>query len=167
MRGSKVQGVEAMDEKKKFLVVKLKKNYYCLPLAIMREVIVAGDITPLPNSESSYVGVINLRGEIISIVDLAERIGLGKSSIVAAQSCIVIAQKNEVTIGMLVDAIVAVRNVEAGEILMPQAKLQENQATQNFVAAFTQDKELNELLLLLDFDKILASSITHKEEGSP
>ncbi len=152
-----------MDDKKKYLILTLNNNYYCLPLSLMREVIVAGEITSLPNSDSSYVGVINLRGEIISVIDLGEKIGIGPTRIVPTQTCIIIAQKKDITIGILVDAVVAGKSYTPEEILLPQTNIPEKAGTQNFVAAFTQDKELGELLLLLDFEKIIASSHSKKE----
>jgi purine-binding chemotaxis protein CheW len=137
-----------MEDRKKYLIVSVKKSFYCLPLATAREVVVAGEITPLPNSDRRCRGVINLRGEIISVVDLAEAMGKGSSTLRPGQSCIVIAQKNEVTIGLLIDAVIAVKNVTFPE---------------NFIAGVLWDHDLAAEMLLLDVAQIIAAAITKKE----
>lgn len=155
-----------MDDKKKYLLFSLNATTYCLSLGHIREVLVAGDITPLPNSLPFQVGVINVRGEIIAVIDLAKLIGAGKTTLVPQQTCVIITQAQDVVLGILVDAILVVKFFTPDTISKAKTPgIQE--AKHTFVDAFAQDKEKNELLGVLNLDRIVeASTIARKEVKS-
>ncbi len=151
-----------MDGKKKYLLFLLMENHYCLSLASVREVIVASEITALPNSDISEIGVINLRGEIITVLDLAAKLGRGKTTVSIGQSCVVICQQEQLSIGLLVEAVVAVKTLGPEEIMPRQAPSVE-EAPHPLVAAFYQDRELDELVMILDIHQVVASALLKKQ----
>lgn len=55
---------------RKFLFLKLNKQTFAVPLSSVREVLGLGSISPIPNMPAYYAGLINLRGKIVSAVDL-------------------------------------------------------------------------------------------------
>jgi purine-binding chemotaxis protein CheW len=60
--------------------------------------------TPLPHSPGYVRGVINLRGAVLPIVDLKDRLGLGATE-ESARSVIIVARIGERLVGLLVDAV--------------------------------------------------------------
>lgn len=59
-----------------WLDVSLGDQHYALPLQQVQEVIREAEITPIPGVPAAIVGVIHLRGDIITIIDMRERLGL-------------------------------------------------------------------------------------------
>lgn len=56
------------------LIFSLGTEEYSVPLLKVREVIEIPDITPMPHTPSYYLGIMNLRGQVISIIDLSMKL---------------------------------------------------------------------------------------------
>ena len=76
-----------------------------------QEVIRVSEITKVHNAEDYIIGIINLRGKIVTVIDLSDKLGLGESSIGKA-SRIVIVEWNGEHIGLLIDSISDVIDIE-------------------------------------------------------
>jgi len=79
------------------------KETYGVDIFVVREIVKAQEITSVPGASDYLLGIINLRGKIISVVDLAHRLGLGKAKIDRA-SRILVVDLDGFTVGFLVDA---------------------------------------------------------------
>ena len=79
------------------------KETYGVDIFLVREIVKAQEITSVPGASEYVLGIINLRGKIISVVDLAQRLGLGKAKIDRA-SRILVVDLDGFTAGFLVDA---------------------------------------------------------------
>ncbi len=79
------------------------RETYGVDIFVVREIVKAQEITSVPGASDYVLGIINLRGKIISVVDLAQRLGLGESTIDRA-SRILVADLDGFTVGFLVDA---------------------------------------------------------------
>ena len=77
---------------------------FCVDIMGVREIRGWTPATPLPHSPAYVRGVINLRGAVLPIVDLASRFGLGQTE-PTPRSVIIVAQVQKQTIGLLVDAV--------------------------------------------------------------
>jgi purine-binding chemotaxis protein CheW len=75
---------------------------FCVKTTSIREIRGWGPSTPLPQSPPEMIGVMNLRGTVIPIIDLALKLGLPKIE-ASTRSAIVVAEVGHLTIGMLVD----------------------------------------------------------------
>jgi purine-binding chemotaxis protein CheW len=85
----------------------------CVPAETVQMVERLGDVTPVPNTVDWVVGVVQLRGSIISVVDLAAFLGLGRTVPTARTRLLVIAQRG-MTIGFVVDAVLEMRADSSG-----------------------------------------------------
>jgi chemotaxis signal transduction protein len=56
--------------------VRVAEEHYALPVADVLEVAELGDVTPVPGAGAAVLGVGNLRGQVLPVVDLASLIGL-------------------------------------------------------------------------------------------
>jgi purine-binding chemotaxis protein CheW len=79
------------------------RETYGVDIFVVREIVKAQEITTVPGASDYVLGIINLRGKIISVVDLAQRLGLGKSK-VDRGSRILVVDLDGFTVGFLVDA---------------------------------------------------------------
>lgn len=104
----------------KFLSFILGDVAYGIPILEVREIIGMAPITPLPNAPSFFLGVVNLRGKIIPVLDLRTRLGLARAE-TTSESCIIVVDCDRGTdearqIGCLVDSVSEVVNVSSEQI---------------------------------------------------
>jgi purine-binding chemotaxis protein CheW len=98
-----------------------------LDAAGIQEVIRLGPMTPVPYAPPEVLGIVNLRGKIVTIVDLGLRLGFPKA--VAGKECriFIIEDRNEF-IGLLVDRVDEVVEVERDRWQPPPANVSWAQA---------------------------------------
>ncbi|MBI1251531.1 MAG: chemotaxis protein CheW [Alphaproteobacteria bacterium] len=77
---------------------------FCLDIMLVREIRGWSQGTPLPHSPPYVRGVINLRGAVLPIIDLAARLGLGQTE-PTARSVIIVVHIGRRLVGLLVDAV--------------------------------------------------------------
>ena len=80
--------------------VRVGQEHYALPVADVREVAELGVVTPVPGAAASVLGVRNLHGDILPVVDLAAVLGLSRD---AAPERIVVAERTGRRAGLAVD----------------------------------------------------------------
>jgi len=95
------------------LVVELAQQQYALPVRQVREVLPRASLTSLPAAPAGLSGILRLRGVLLPVVDLRQRLGL---PLIAAQTsqCIIVAYVHSLAVGLLVDAVSEI--VTAGEV---------------------------------------------------
>ncbi|HJV91449.1 MAG TPA: chemotaxis protein CheW [Holophagaceae bacterium] len=108
LRDSKAMEVE---EKEDLVVFQLGAERYAMKLQEVREIIMVGQITPVPRAPQFVEGVLNLRGEVMPVVDLRTRFGLERLER-NRLSRILICSIGGVYTGLVVDAVDEVRPVE-------------------------------------------------------
>jgi purine-binding chemotaxis protein CheW len=98
----------------KYLTFALGKEEYGLEILKVREIIGYMDVTVVPRTPPHVKGVINLRGQVISVVDLRAKFGMQEASR-TEQTCIVVVDINRdgrrVNIGVIVDRVSEVLNI--------------------------------------------------------
>jgi purine-binding chemotaxis protein CheW len=97
-----------------FVAFRVGAQEFCIDIMGVREIRGWTQATPLPHSPPYVRGVINLRGAVLPIVDLAMRFGLGLTE-PTPRSVIIVVQVHQQVIGLLVDAVSDILTVsEAG-----------------------------------------------------
>ena len=91
---------------------------YCVPVSAVREIRGVTPPTPLPEAPPYVRGVINLRGQVMPVIDLSWRLGKGAAHDGARQVIIVVENHDDVA-GLLVDAVCDSFTVEAEHINAP------------------------------------------------
>ncbi len=125
VRAKQNSEVGASDEgQSQYLTFMLGGEMYAIPILNIKEIIEYGHLTTVPMMPSFIRGVINLRGSVVPVVDLAVRFGK-KSSDVSRRTCIVIIEvtasnENQDTekqvIGVVVDIVNEVLEIPRSEI---------------------------------------------------
>ena len=85
---------------------------YALDVGLVREIVRPQEITPLPNAPTLIDGVVELRGGLIPVLDLARVLG-GEPSDVSNQSRVVVLDSDGMVIGLCVDSATDVLSVDA------------------------------------------------------
>jgi purine-binding chemotaxis protein CheW len=103
------------------VVFRLGTEEFGVDISQVREIIRIGDITRIPGSPRYVDGVINLRGQVTTVVNLRHRLGLdGKAMDGNARIMILEVDKN--VVGVVVDSVTEVKNLAASQIeLLPDA----------------------------------------------
>src|SRR5580692_872881 len=92
-----------MNESNQLLCVRLGDQEFALNIRAIREIRGWISSTPLPHAPPYIKGLINLRGSVLAIIDLAERLGLPSREPNAA-SVVVVIEAGDRVVGLLVDA---------------------------------------------------------------
>lgn len=98
-----------------FISFTLGKDEYAIDIMAVREIKGWTDTTPLPNQDPHVLGVLNLRGAIVPILDLRSRFGQGMTE-TTPMHVVIIVNVAERTFGILVDAVSDILTVEPEEI---------------------------------------------------
>ncbi|HTB34566.1 MAG TPA: chemotaxis protein CheW [bacterium] len=99
----------------KYLTFYLNTEEYGLGILKVQEIIGKQPITPVPRTPGYIRGVINLRGRIIPIMDLKMKFAMGDTAI-TDESCIIVTQTSGVMMGVLVDKVSEVLNINSADI---------------------------------------------------
>src|SRR5215471_14600845 len=109
---------EAMDQQQ-YLTFFLSGEEYAISILRVKEIIGYDTVTPIPKTPTWVRGVINLRGNVVPVVDLAVRFGLGEAP-VTKTSCIIIVewqQENRDTMmGVMADSVSQVMDISAEDV---------------------------------------------------
>lgn len=140
----------------------LGNEYYAIDLFDVREVVEYTTITQLPDTPGYMKGIIDLRGEITTIIDLKERLNIvGKSDQPLENSRIIVLDEKitKAKTGIMVDDVLAVSTFERGDIDSTSASsAREDAAILGIIKKKVKDKEheRNELIIWIDIRHLLA-----------
>lgn len=102
----------------KYISFTLADERYALAFACVREILPAGESTPVPLAPDDVLGVINLRNNIVSVIDLRKRFAL-PSSPTGGESSVLILENNGALLGIAVDNVDAALSVTSEQLSPP------------------------------------------------
>lgn len=142
-------------EAHQYLTFTLGGEMFAVGILNVKEIIEYGNLTEIPMMPAFIRGVINLRGAVVPVVDLAARFG-GKPSEVQRRTCIVIVEATQEDakhdIGIMVDAVSEVLEIPAAEIEPPPSFGAKIRA--DFIAGM--GKVNNKFVIILEIQKVLS-----------
>ena len=145
-------------EEKQYIVVKLGGEQYGFDIAHIDNIVRMSRITRVPKSQPYYVGVINLRGEVVPIMSLRRRFGLDNDEYSASTRIIIIRMEDQSLIGFVVDEVREVVNIDPRTIEKPTFKLDEKNAS--YLAGI--GKNGDSLISLLDIQAVIFEKKRHE-----
>lgn len=140
-----------MSKISKVIVFQLKDQQYGVDIQQIRSIEKLQNITTVPNTSDFIKGVINLRGEVIAIIDLRERLNIDQTD-VTDHTRILIVSVNEVQIGLIVDSATDVLDIDPASIDPSPEIVGDIDVT--FVKGVA--KLESKLLVLLDLARVLS-----------
>lgn len=133
----------------RFLCFRLDQELYAAPLLEVKEVLGIPEIAPIPQVPAYFLGIMNLRGQVISVVDLRIKFGLKANHF--SETCIIIFEYSSFSIGVVVDEVKSVISIQPEELCPPPDTQQTKKA--DFInGIINQDKNI---ILTLDVVKAL------------
>ena len=134
-----------------WVTFKLDNETYGINVMQVQEVLRYSEIAPVPGAPYYVLGIINLRGNVVTVIDTRARFGLQSADIDDSTRVVIIEAEKQV-IGILVDSVAEVVYLRRSEIdNAPNVGTEES-------AKFIQgvSNRDNELLILVDLDKLLS-----------
>jgi purine-binding chemotaxis protein CheW len=144
------KNADSNDEVLQWVTFKLEEETYGINVMQVQEVLRYTEIAPVPGAPSYVLGIINLRGNVVTVIDTRARFGLMGAE-VTDNSRIVIIEAEKQVIGILVDSVAEVVYLRSSEIdSAPNIGTEES-------AKFIQgvSNRDGELLILVDLNKLL------------
>ena len=131
-----------------------KMENYAIPIEQIREIRAVESITKVPKAKSYVKGIINLRGSVIPVIDVKDKLGLDSNGNTnSSKQRILVAEVNNSLTGLLVDEVDQVMRIQTKDIeSAPQGALESHNYVRGIVKS---DKKLT---VLLDVAKLLDDS---------
>lgn len=134
-----------------WVTFRLDNETYGINVMQVQEVLRYTEIAPVPGAPHYVLGIINLRGNVVTVIDTRSRFGL-QSSEIDESSRIVIIEAEKQVIGILVDAVAEVVYLRRSEI--DNAPNVGTEESAKFIQGVSNRDD--ELLILVDLDKLLS-----------
>jgi len=129
-------------------------EHYAVDIERIVEIITPRSLTRIPNADTSVVGIISLRGTIVTLVDVRRKLRHSAAGEPTADTRIVVIDYRNEMIGFIVDRVLRVVKAEAGEI-EAHPVVHATELDESIRGVF---RAGGALTILLDLDKLLDSS---------
>jgi purine-binding chemotaxis protein CheW len=134
----------------RWVTYRLADEIYGINVMQVQEVLRMSEIAPVPGAPSCVLGIINLRGNVVTVVDARELFGLSRSD-ATDQTRIMIVEINKLIVGLLVDSVAEVVNIQNSDIdSAPNIGTDEN--ARYIQGVFSKN---NEILILVDLNRLM------------
>jgi purine-binding chemotaxis protein CheW len=150
------------------VIFRLRDEEFGVAISEVREIVRMMDITRIPEAPGFIEGVINLRGQVIAVIDLARQFGLASQAKFPKTARIVVIEVQEKTVGLIVDEVPEVLRISQDNI-EPTPEVIETEIHKDYLKGV--GKLEDRLIILLDLEKVLkpheveeVGKLTKKEE---
>jgi len=139
------EAIAAMNEQGgEALLFSIDKTIYGIPIQHITEIIGVQPITVIPKVPSYIKGVINIRGKVVPVINIRDKIALPEIPY-DERTCIIVVDVNEITVGLIVDRVREVIVLNADDICSTSEYKSINQ--NNYIEAIIDaDGEIKQLL---------------------
>ena len=150
--------VEDEIQKEQYMTFKCSDEIYGISIKYVNEIIGLSQITKVPETQDYLIGLINLRGKIIPVIDV--RIRFGKEPLeYNDRTCVIVIDVKSTVIGLIVDAIDEVAAFAENEITPPPSVSDLAMQAKKYVFGIN-----GEVKLLLDPDKLINDPEPEKDD---
>lgn len=129
----------------------LNGETYALDVMRVQEVLRVGEISPVPGAPDYVLGIINLRGKVVTVIDARLRLGLSDAENTDLSRIIVLEAAGQ-DVGILVDGVAEVVQIRRSEI-DPSPSVGNEEAARYIEGVASREKEL---IIVVDVDKLLS-----------
>lgn len=141
---------EIEEELQRWVTFELDNESYGISVSEVREVLRYSDIAPVPGAPDFVIGIINLRGNVVTVIDTRSRFGLSSTD-VDDNTRIIIIDIEDQEVGILVDSVAEVVDLNVNAI--EAAPNVGNEETSRYIQGVTSMD--GNLLILVDVNKLL------------
>lgn len=150
-------GATAMSRELHIVGFQVGRETYGVPITSLHEIVRVPEITAVPDAPEYMEGVINLRGKIVSVIDLRKRLGEKKIASSRRNRILVVEHKGRLS-GLIVDSASEVLKIPAADVEASPTSFDEGRS--NCVTGLGKYK--GRLIVLLDMTRLLDLGIIQK-----
>lgn len=129
----------------------LDNEKYGIQVMQVQEVLRVTDIAPVPGAPDYVLGIINLRGNVVTVIDSRKRFGLDERDTDDSSRIVIMEAENDQVVGILVDSVAEVVLLRTSEI--ESAPNIGNDESSRYIQGVCNKDE--ELLILVDVERLL------------
>lgn len=144
---------QSEDPMLQWVTFRLEDEIYGVNVMQVKEVLRYSEIAPVPGAPNFVLGIIHLRGTVVTVIDTCQRFGLPSGEISDATRIMILEVEGHV-IGILVDAVSEVVYLRQSEI-EPSPNVG-NDESSKFIQGVCHKNDI--LLILVDLDKLLSEN---------
>jgi len=134
----------------RYLCFNVANEEFGIPLLNVKEVIGYPDITPVPQTPPHFLGIMNLRGNVISVLDM--RLKIGQKATKSEETTVMILDLGGFNLGVVVDCVNSVIAIQP-EHLSPRPVIESSKNTEYITSVYRKD---DRLILFVDIAKALS-----------
>ena len=138
------------DEVIQLVTFRLKDETYGINVMQVQEVLRVTEIAPVPGAPQYVLGIINLRGNVVTVIDTRTRFGLPTTELDDASRIVIIESEDQV-VGILVDSVAEVVELRHSEI--DSAPNIGNEESARYIQGVASNDD--DLLIVVDLNKLL------------
>jgi len=139
---------------------RLADEIYGINVMQVQEVLRMTEIAPVPGAPGCVIGIINLRGNVVTVVDARELFGLVRNDS-TDQTRIMIVEINKLIVGLLVDSVAEVVNIQNSEI--DSAPSIGNDDNSRYIQGVYSKN--GEILILVDLNRLMTADAQFVQGG--
>ena len=134
-----------------FIIVRIGNEQYGINIKIVDNIVRMQQITRVPKAQKYFVGVINLRGEIVPVMSLRRRFGIEDDEFTNATRIIIVKPEQQATVGFIVDSVKEVVTLEEDQI--ERNSISTDAEGQSYISAVGKYKD--ELISILNIQTVI------------
>jgi len=139
-----------MNARHRYLCFNLGKEEFAIPLLMVKEVIGMPELTSIPQMPPYFLGMMNLRGNVITILDLRNKMNIKPHP--TDEQAVIILELGDMQLGCVVDCVNSVMNLDDSEIL-EKPHMENVKSSQSITGVIRKNEKL---IMLLDVAKALS-----------
>lgn len=139
------------EDEVQLVVFTIEKEEFAAEITQVREIISLEKMTRVPSAPAFVFGVINLRGKLVTVVDLHARLGFRRTQ-PAEKSKIIVSDMKDGVLGMMVDGVVEVTRIPESQI-EPPPPMSTGQIDAKYILGIAKMKD--RLIVILDLENVL------------
>ncbi len=147
-----------------FVIFKIGEEEYALYIKNVQEIVKLSDITKIPRSPHYLLGITNLRGNVLPVIDSRKRFSLRETKHADNLRMLVVDFKDTIS-GFLIDSVSEVLRIDArkvekaGDVISEELK---NSSIKNFIEGIIKEEDGKRIIFLLNLDSILKIETTRE-----
>lgn len=145
------------EQLKSYLSFRLSKEYYAASVSYVHNIMEYTDITSVPDMPKYMLGIINLRGQVLPVVDMRVKFGIPNLEI-TTNTCILVMEvsigQEQVLVGAVVDGVSEVIEIEDQELKAPPSL--GSKSKNEYITGVYHDEE--KFILIMDMNKVFSES---------
>ncbi len=106
-----------------YLAFVLAGDIYAAPVALVREILKPPPLTPVPRARDSVLGIISVRGQLVTVIDLRRRLRLSEEPLSRRSRILLVDASGGEVLGLYVDEVLQVYRLSEAEIEQGTAAL--------------------------------------------